>query len=430
MSEPLKIAVAGLGTVGAGITKILNQHGNLLERRCGRRLQVTAVSARDKSKDRGVPLEGYEFFEDAAQMAVEAEADVVFELIGGSDGIAKATVEAAIGAGRHVVTANKALIAHHGTDLAQKAETANVTLAYEAAVAGGIPIIKAMREGLAANGITSIHGILNATCNYILSRMRDEDLEFTEVLEDAQRLGYAEVDPSFDIDGVDAAHKIAILASLAFGREVDFDAVHIEGIRRISQMDIRFAEELGYRIKLLGIASENENGVEQRVHPCLVPCDAQIASVEGVFNAVVAEGDFVDTLMMEGRGAGEGPTASAVLADVMDIARGIKIPTFGIRCNDLKPANTASMDHHKGAYYVRLMVVDRSGIFADIATALRDNEVSMESILQQRRAPGEAVAVILTLHETQEVRMLRVIESISGVDGVLEEPVMIRIENL
>lgn len=430
MSEPLKIAVAGLGTVGAGITKILNQHGDLLERRCGRRLQVTAVSARDKSKDRGVPLEGYEFFEDAAQMAVEAEADVVFELIGGSDGIAKATVEAAIGAGRHVVTANKALIAHHGTDLAQKAETANVTLAYEAAVAGGIPIIKAMREGLAANGITSIHGILNGTCNYILSRMRDEDLEFTEVLEDAQRLGYAEVDPSFDIDGVDAAHKIAILASLAFGREVDFDAVHIEGIRRISQMDIRFAEELGYRIKLLGIASENENGVEQRVHPCLVPCDAQIASVEGVFNAVVAEGDFVDTLMMEGRGAGEGPTASAVLADVMDIARGIKIPTFGIRCNDLKPANTASMDHHKGAYYVRLMVVDRSGIFADIATALRDNEVSMESILQQRRAPGEAVAVILTLHETQEVRMLRVIESISGVDGVLEEPVMIRIENL
>ncbi len=430
MSEPLKIAVAGLGTVGAGITKILNQHGNLLERRCGRRLQVTAVSARDKSKDRGVPLEGYEFFEDAAQMAVEAEADVVFELIGGSDGIAKATVEAAIGAGRHVVTANKALIAHHGTDLAQKAETANVTLAYEAAVAGGIPIIKAMREGLAANGITSIHGILNATCNYILSRMRDEDLEFTEVLEDAQRLGYAEVDPSFDIDGVDAAHKLAILASLAFGREVDFDAVHIEGIRRISQMDIRFAEELGYRIKLLGIASENENGVEQRVHPCLVPCDAQIASVEGVFNAVVAEGDFVDTLMMEGRGAGEGPTASAVLADVMDIARGIKIPTFGIRCNDLKPANTASMDHHKGAYYVRLMVVDRSGIFADIATALRDNEVSMESILQQRRAPGEAVAVILTLHETQEVQMLRVIESISGVDGVLEEPVMIRIENL
>ncbi len=430
MSEPLKIAVAGLGTVGAGITKILNQHGNLLERRCGRRLQVTAVSARDKSKDRGVPLEGYEFFEDAAQMAVEAEADVVFELIGGSDGIAKATVEAAIGAGRHVVTANKALIAHHGTDLAQKAETANVTLAYEAAVAGGIPIIKAMREGLAANGITSIHGILNATCNYILSRMRDEDLEFTEVLEDAQRLGYAEVDPGFDIDGVDAAHKLAILASLAFGREVDFDAVHIEGIRRISQMDIRFAEELGYRIKLLGIASENENGVEQRVHPCLVPCDAQIASVEGVFNAVVAEGDYVDTLMMEGRGAGEGPTASAVLADVMDIARGIKIPTFGIRCNDLKPANTASMDHHKGAYYVRLMVVDRSGIFADIATALRDNEVSMESILQQRRAPGEAVAVILTLHETQEVRMLRVIESISGVDGVLEEPVMIRIENL
>ncbi len=430
MSEPLKIAVAGLGTVGAGIIKMLNQHGELLERRCGSRLQVTAVSARDKSRDRGVSLEGFEFFEDAAVMAAQADADVVFELIGGSDGIAKATVEAALNASRHVVTANKALIAHHGTDLARMAEQAGVTLAYEAAVAGGIPIIKAMREGLAGNAITSIHGILNGTCNYILSRMRDEGLEFDEVLEDAQRLGYAEADPSFDIDGVDAAHKLAILASLAFGREVDFNSVHIEGIRRISQMDIRFAEELGYRIKLLGIASESENGIEQRVHPCLVPADAQISSVEGVFNAVVAEGDFVDTLMMEGRGAGEGPTASAVIADLMDIARGIQLPAFGIKAGDLKPAQTQSMDHHTGAYYVRLMVVDRSGIFADIAAALRDNDVSMESILQHGRAPGEAVPVVLTLHETEEARMLRVIETISGVDGVLESPVMIRIESL
>jgi homoserine dehydrogenase len=430
MTTPLKIAVAGLGTVGAGIIKIIDQHGELLARRCGRELQVTAVSARDKTKDRGVSLEGMEFFEDAAKMAAEADADVVFELIGGSDGIAKDTVEAAIAAGRHVVTANKALIAHHGTELAGKAEQAGVNLAYEAAVAGGIPIIKAMREGLAANGITSLHGILNGTCNYILSRMRDEGLEFGAVLEDAQRLGYAEADPSFDIDGVDAAHKLAILASLAFGCEVDFDAVHIEGIRQISQMDIRFAEELGYRIKLLGIASENDNGVEQRVHPCLVPFDAQIASVEGVFNAVVAEGDFVDTLMMEGRGAGEGPTASAVIADLMDIARDIHIPAFGINSGDLKAANTASMDLHEGAYYVRLMVVDRSGIFADIAAALRDNDVSMESILQHGRDPGEAVPVILTLHETEEARMLRVIETISGLDGVLEPPVMIRIENL
>jgi homoserine dehydrogenase len=430
MSTPLKIAVAGLGTVGAGIVKLINEQGGLLERRCGRSIQVTAVSARDKTKDRGVSLEGLQFFDNAAEMAASADCDVVVELIGGSDGIARETVEAAIAASRHVVTANKALIAHHGTDLAKKAEAAGVTLAYEAAVAGGIPIIKAMREGLAGNEITSIHGILNGTCNYILSRMRDEGLEFDEVLEDAQRLGYAEVDPSFDVDGVDAAHKLAILASLAFGREVDFDAVHIEGIRRISQMDIHFAEELGYRIKLLGIASESEHGVEQRVHPCLVPRAAPIASVEGVFNAVVAEGNFVDTLMMEGRGAGEGPTASAVCADIADIARGINIPAFGIRTNDLKPAATASMDHHKGAYYVRLMVLDRPGIFADVATALRDNDVSMESILQHGRAPGEAVSVVLTLHETEEIRAARVIETISGFDGVLEAPVMIRIESM
>jgi len=430
MTTPLKIAVAGLGTVGAGILKLLASHGDLLARRCGRPIRVVAVSAREPGKDRGVSLEGMEFYADAAKMAAQADCDVVVELIGGSDGIARETLEAAIAAGRHVVTANKALIAHHGADLARKAEAANVTLAYEAAVAGGIPIIKAMREGLAANGLKSLHGILNGTCNYILSRMRDEGLEFDQVLEDAQRLGYAEADPGFDIDGVDAAHKLAILSSLAFGQEVDFDAVHIEGIRRISQMDIRFAEELGYRIKLLGIASINDDGVEQRVHPCLVPAAAPIASVEGVFNAVVAEGDFVGTLMMEGRGAGEGPTASAVCADLADIARGISLPTFGIPAADLKPAATASMDGHKGAYYIRLMVLDRPGIFADVAAALRENDVSMESILQHGRAADEAVPVVLTLHETEEARAARVIETISGFDGVLEAPVMIRIENL
>ena len=398
MSNSLKIAVAGLGTVGVGILKLLNEHGDLLQRRCGRRLEVAAVSARDKNKDRGVSLDGFDFYEDAAKMAAEADCDIVVELIGGSDGIAKETVEAALGASRHVVTANKALIAHHGCELALKAEAAGITLAYEAAVAGGIPIIKALREGLTANGINSIHGILN--------------------------------DPSFDIDGVDAAHKLAILASLAFGRQVDFDNVHIEGIRQISQMDIHLADELGYRIKLLGIASENENGIEQRVHPCLVPHTAPIASVEGVFNAVVAEGDYVDTLMMEGRGAGEGPTASAVCADLADIARSINLPTFGIPAADLKASTTASMDLHKGAYYVRLMVVDQPGIFADVAAILRDNEVSMGTILQHGRVPGEAVPVVLTLHETEEARASRVIETISDLDGVLETPVMIRIESL
>jgi homoserine dehydrogenase len=430
MSNSLKIAVAGLGTVGAGTLKLLHDHGDLLERRCGRRLEVTAVSARDKNKERGVSLDAFVFYEDAAKMAAEANCDIVIELIGGSEGIAKATVEAALGASRHVVTANKALIAHHGTQLALKAEAAGIVLAYEAAVAGGIPIIKALREGLAANGVNSIYGILNGTCNYILSRMRDEGLEFQEVLLDAQRLGCAEADPSFDIDGVDAAHKLTILASLAFGSQVDFDNVHVEGIRQISQTDIHLAEELGYRIKLLGIASENENGIEQRVHPCLVPIDAPIASVEGLFNAVVVEGDYVDTLMMEGRGAGEGPTASAVCADLVDIARSITLPTFGIPAGDLKAANTISMDRHKGAYYVRLMVVDQPGVFADVAAILRDNKVSMESILQHGRMPGEAVTVVLTLHETEGSCASRVIETLSNLSGVLETPVMIRIESL
>jgi len=430
MTNSLKIAVAGLGTVGVGTIKILAEQNDLLERRCGRRIEVVAVSASDKQKDRGVSLEGIDFFEDAAEMAAKVNCDVVLELIGGSEGIAKATVEAAIDASRHVVTANKALIAHHGHELALKAEAAGVILAFEAAVAGGIPIIKSLREGLAANEIKSIYGILNGTCNYILSRMRDEGIEFDVALKDAQRLGCAEADPSFDIDGIDTAHKLAILASLAFGRQVDFDNIHIEGIRHISKMDIHLAEELGYRIKLLGIASENENGVEQRVHPCLVPNDSSISSVEDVFNAVVVEGDSVDTLLFEGRGAGEGPTASAVCADLIDIARDISLPIFGVWANSMKAVKTIPMGLHKGAYYVRLMVVDKPGIFADVAAILRDNEVSMESILQHGRLPGEAVNVVLTLHETEESCASNVIETLSKLNGVLEKPVMIRIENL
>ena len=430
MSNSLKIAVAGLGTVGIGTLKLLSEHGDLLERRCGRRLEVTAVSARNKNKNRGVSLDGFDFFEDAAEMAAEANCDIVVELIGGSEGVARTTVEAALGASRHVVTANKALIAIHGTQLALKAEAAGTTLAFEAAVAGGIPIVKALREGLASNGMKSIYGILNGTCNYILSRMRDEGIEFQAALEDAQRLGCAEADPSFDIDGVDAAHKLAILASLAFGHQVDFDNIHVEGIRHISKTDIHLAEELGYRIKLLGIASENEDGIEQRVHPCLVPHTSSIACVEGVFNAIVAEGDFVDTLTLEGRGAGQGPTASAVCADLVDIARSSNLPTFGIPANELKAAKTTPMDLHKGAYYVRLMVVDQPGIFADVAAILRDNKVSMESILQHGRLPGETVVVVMTLHETEEACASRVIETLSNLDGVLEKPVMIRIENL
>ena len=430
MSKSLKIAVAGLGTVGLGTIKILAEQGDLLKRRCGSSIEVVAVSARDRDMDRGISLEGIEFFENAVEMAAKAECEIVVELIGGSEGVARDTVEAAIDASRHVVTANKALIANHGSKLALKAEAAGVTLAFEGAVAGGIPVIKSLREGLAANGINSIYGILNGTCNYILSRMRDEGIEFDVALKDAQRLGFAEADPSFDIDGIDTAHKLAILASLAFGRQIDFDNIHVEGIRHISKTDIHLAGELGYRIKLLGIASENEKGIEQRVHPCLVPHAASIASVEGIFNAVVVEGDSIDTLMLEGRGAGEGPTASAVCADLIDIARDINLPTFGVSAKSLEVVNTMPMGLHKGAYYLRLMVVDQPGIFADVAAVLRDNEVSMESILQHGRLPGEAVTVVLTLHETLESCASNVIDNLSKLKGVLEKPVMIRIENL
>lgn len=311
MTDPLKIAVAGLGTVGAGTLKLLGEQAELLALRSGRALQVTAVSARNRNLDRGVDISGFQWFDDAVGMARSADADVVVELIGGSDGAAKAVCEAAFEAGRHVVTANKALLAHHGTDLAAKAEAAGVSLAYEAAVAGGIPVIRALREGLAGNRITRLHGILNGTCNYILTTMRETGRDFADVLAEAQKLGYAEVDPAFDIDGVDAAHKLALLSAVAFGARVDFAGVYTEGISQIAAMDIEYAEELGYRIKLLGISEMNHDGIHQRVHPAMVPIGAPIAAVEGVFNGVVTEGDFVGTTVLEGRGAGAGQIGRA-----------------------------------------------------------------------------------------------------------------------
>ncbi len=429
MSGPLKIAVAGLGTVGVGALKVLETHARSLEQSSGRPIVVSAVSARARDKKRPAAVDGFAWYDDAATMAAEADAEVVVELIGGSDGIAKQVCEAAIAAGRHVVTANKALIAEHGTALARAAEAAGVSLSYEAAVAGGIPIVKALREGLAANGLSRVYGILNGTCNYILTNMRESGRTFDDVLEEAQRLGYAEADPGFDVDGIDAAHKLAILAALAFGCEIDFAAVHVEGIRRISPLDIRFADELGYRIKLLGIAALTDGKLEQRVHPCMVPVEAPIASVEGVFNAVVADGDFVDTLMQEGRGAGEGPTASAVVADLVDIARGHVTPTFAVPATELKRVAPAPMEHHWGAFYVRLMVVDRPGVFADIAAAMRDHDVSMESVLQHGRDPGETVPVVMTTHESEEAAMTATIKAIQSLDAVVEPPCLIRIES-
>ncbi len=430
MNTPLHIAVAGLGTVGAGTLKLLQTHGEVLRQRCGRPIVVAAVSARDKGRDRGVDLDGMEWHEDAVAMAAQSGAEVVVELIGGADGVAKAVCEAAIASGKHVVTANKALLAHHGTALALAAEAKGVSLGFEAAVAGGVPIIKALREGLAANGLSRIYGILNGTCNYILTTMRETGAKFEAVLADAQELGYAEADPSFDIDGIDAAHKLAILTSVAFGCEVNFPAVHIEGIRDISSLDIQFAGELGYKIKLLGIARLTGSGVEQRVHPCLVPLAAPIAHVEGVFNAVVAEGDFVDTTVYQGRGAGAGPTASAVVADLVDIARGHRVPTFAVPATALAKIPARPMERHRGAYYIRLMVVDKPGVIADVTAAFRDEEISLESMLQRGRAPGEAVPVILVTHDTEESAMSRALERIAILEAVAAPPRMIRIEGL
>lgn len=430
MSQPLNIAVAGLGTVGAGTLKVLTQQATLLEGRCGRPIRVVAVSARDRGRDRGMSLAGLQWFDDPVAMAKASGIDVVVEVIGGSDGPAKAVCETAIAAGRHVVTANKALLAHHGTALAKAAEAKGVTLAYEASVAGGIPIIKALREGLAANRVKRVYGILNGTCNYILTNMRASRRDFAEVLAEAQRMGYAEADPSFDVDGIDTAHKLAILTAVAFGCPVNFAGIRIEGIRPVSALDIAFADELGYRIKLLGLARLTEWGVEQRVHPCLVPVGTPIAHVEGVFNAVVAETDFAETNVFEGRGAGAGPTASAVVADLVDIARGVRVPTFAVPAAQLASLPASPMDRHEGAYYIRLMVRDRPGVIADITAALRDEQVSLESMLQRGRAPGEEVPIVLVTHETQEAGMARALARIAALDSVLEPPCMIRIEEL
>jgi homoserine dehydrogenase len=432
VTRPLNVALAGLGTVGAGVLGLLRQNADLVAARAGRPIAVTAVSARDRTRDRGVSLSGLHWYDDPVALAADPAVDVVVELIGGSDGPAHALVQAAIASGKPVVTANKAMLAVHGAALAAAAEERGVPLAFEAAVAGGIPVIKALREGLAANRILRIAGILNGTCNYILTQMRERGREFAEVLADAQKLGYAEADPSFDIDGIDAAHKLAILAALAFGRPVAFDAVHVEGIRSISALDIAFAGELGYRIKLLGIARQTEGGPEggisARVHPCMVPQSAPIARVDGVFNAVVAEGDFVGRVMLEGRGAGAGPTASAVVADLIDIARNRHTPVWGAASAELSNAPSVPMSAHIGAYYLRLMVVDRPGVIADVTAVLRDQGVSLESMLQRGRSPGEAVPVVLVTHETQESAMREALARIAALNTVLEAPTMIRIE--
>ena len=427
---PLRVAIAGLGTVGAAVADLIVSRNTLINARCGREILISAVSARDRRRDRGVDLTGIDWFEDAAEMAMQADAEVVLELIGGEEGIAKTVCENAISSGRHVVTANKALLAMHGTALAKAAENASVGLLYEASVAGGIPVIKSLREGFAGNKISSVHGILNGTCNYILTTMRETGREFDDVLTEAQDLGYAESDPSVDVDGIDAAHKLALLASVAFGAEVNFHAVHVEGIQFISADDIAFASELGYRIKLLGIANQTELGVEQRVHPAMVPIDSPLAHVEGVFNAVVVEADAIGTSVLQGKGAGAKPTASAVVSDLIDIARNTVLPTFSVPLSKLSQPKTVSLDNRQGPYYLRLMVLDRPGVIADVSAALKEEGVSVEVLLQRGRSEEGSVPVVLKLHETVEANVRRAVEQIAQLDSVVERPCMIRIEEL
>jgi homoserine dehydrogenase len=430
LTNPLRVGIAGLGTVGSGVVKILTEHADLLNQRCGRAIEITGASALEMPADLKGLLHGVAWHGDARAMAKSDSVDAVVELIGGAGGIAKEVAEIALDSGKSLVTANKALIAHHGLGLAAAAEAGGGVLAFEAAVAGGIPILKAIREGLAANALTSVYGILNGTCNYILTEMEQTGREFSDVLAEAQSLGYAEADPSFDVDGIDAAHKLAILTSLAFGCPMNFVNVYVEGIRNVTALDISYAAELGYRIKLLAITRRVGSGVEQRVHPCMIALESPIADVHGVLNAVIAEGDFIGRTMYEGAGAGERPTASAVVSDLVDIARGHRPWAFSVPVASLAALPVQSMDRHRGAYYLRLIVVDQPGVLAEVSEILRSEEVSIETVLQRGRAPGETVPLILITHEAEEAAMCRVLETLKGVPSVVEGPALIRIEPL
>ena len=434
MAEALRIGIAGLGTVGASVVRVLAEKASELTRQCGRDIAVTAVSARDRKRDRGIDLSGVTWFDDPVKLAKDAEIDVFVELIGGDEGPALKAVKAALEAGRHVVTANKALLSRHGVSLAEAAEKKGVLLNYEAAVAGGIPVIKTMREALAGNSVTRVFGILNGTCNYILTRMEAEGISFDAVLKDAQRLGYAEADPTFDIEGNDTAHKLSILTSLAFGTKIAADDIYLEGISNITQADIRAARDLGYRIKLLGVAQRTESGIEQRVHPTMVPTASVIAQVNGVTNAVAIETDILGELLLSGPGAGGNATASAVVGDIADIAKsrpGFQHgPVFGWPARELKPYRKAKMRSHEGGYFIRLTVHDRTGVFAAVARRMAENEISLESIVQHANRDDEAnqKTVILVTHETTEAAVRKAVDGIARDGHAVTKPQVIRIE--
>ncbi len=426
-TPPLRIALAGLGTVGGGVIRLLAANGDLIARRAGRRIEIVAVSARDRNKDRGVDIGGFDWVDDTTALAHHDKVDVVVELVGGSDGPALTLARATLAAGKSFVTANKAMIAHHGLELARVAEAAQVALKFEAAVAGGVPVIKGLREGAAANALSRVYGILNGTCNFILSTMEAEGRDFAEVLAEAQAKGFAEADPSFDIDGVDAAHKLSILASLAFGTRPAFGEVATSGIRHVLAADIAEAAALGYRIRLLGLAEDGPGGLFQRVHPHLVPLSHPLAHVTGATNAVVAEGNFVGRLLFQGAGAGDGPTASAVVADLIDIARGEYGPAFAMPADALTAPSTADSGERRGRAYVRFTVADKVGVLAEIAAAMRDAGVSIESLIQRGTMSDGTVLVAIVTHEGPERSVAQALEKLRGSQSLAGAPVWMHI---
>lgn len=440
-SKPLRIGIAGLGTVGGAVLGNLQDNADRFADILGRRIEVTGVSARSRAKKRGVSLENLRWFDDPSQLAVSSDIDAFVELIGGAEGPARTAVIAALGAGKHVVTANKALLAYHGIELAKIAEAKGVALLFEASVAGGIPVIKTLREGLIGNEIKRVYGILNGTCNYILTKMQDEGTSFEAALAEAQALGYAEADPTFDIGGMDAAHKLALLTCLAFGTRISIDEIHCEGIEHIRRADIEAADELGYRIKLLGVAQRTETGIEARVNPVLVPKDSAIGEVSGVTNAIEIEGDYVGDLLLVGPGAGARATASSVISDIVEVARGDCLKPFIVPAAMLKLHKKATLGAHRGAYYVRLLVHDRPGAMASIAGRMAEHEVSLESIVQRRprkvdpaAAPkassSNTMQLVLITHDTVEASIRRALALIEQDGKIAGRAQMIRIEKL
>ncbi|WP_299357046.1 homoserine dehydrogenase [uncultured Shimia sp.] len=428
MTSPLRLGIAGLGTVGVGVVKIVRQKANLLAMRTGRPVVITAVSARSRDKDRGVNLSDYAWEDDPVALATRDDVDVFVELMGGDEGPAKDSVEAAIAAGKDVVTANKALLAHHGQALAEAAEAKGSLLRFEAAVAGGIPVIKSLTEGLAGNEITRVMGVMNGTCNYILTRMQDAGLPYDEVFAEADALGYLEADPNLDVGGIDAGHKLSLLSSIAFGSQVDFDGVELEGIQRISIEDIHQAEDLGYKIKLLGVAQMTGRGLEQRMSPCLVPADSPLGQLKGGTNMVVIEGDAVEQVVLRGPGAGEGPTASAVMGDVLDIARGLRISTFGVPAKELVKAK-AAQSNSPAPYYLHLTLEDKPGALAKITTVLGDNGISIDRMRQTRHSDANAPVLIVT-HKTQRVALDAAVAAMHKTGVMVNDPVALRIETV